>query len=92
MDCEATFPSDTSVSDHERKNKCLIMKVMTIISDPKTNYKINFFYTIIDIAISKVEERFEQIKNFNDLFGFLNNIKEFSKKDKDFRLETGMNL
>lgn len=92
MDCEATFSSDTSVRPRKKKRMFDYESNDNNISDPKTNYKINFFYTTIDIAISKVKERFEQIKNFNDLFGFLNNIKEFSKENEDFRLKTSIDL
>ncbi|EZA59740.1 hypothetical protein X777_16221 [Ooceraea biroi] len=82
MDCEPTFLNDTIVRRRKKKRMFDYESNDDNISDPKTKYKINFSYTIIDIAISKIEERFEQIKNFNDLFWFLNNIKEFSKKVK----------
>ncbi|EZA55153.1 Zinc finger MYM-type protein [Ooceraea biroi] len=90
MDCEPTFLNDTIVRRRKKKRMFDYESNDDNISDPKTKYKINFSYTIIDIAISKIEERFEQIKNFNDLFWFLNNIKEFSKKVKILKLRANL--
>ena len=39
--------------------------------DPKQKFKISFYYVVLDIAIQSVEERFQQLQQYNSLFGFL---------------------
>ena len=35
------------------------------------NFRINYFLTIVDMAISSLDNRFEQLKTFESIFGFL---------------------
>ena len=42
-----------------------------IVNDPKTAYKINVFFYILDQALSSVDERFNLLSNHNDVFHFL---------------------
>lgn len=44
------------------------------IIDPKTHFKVNFFYYILDVAINSINERFEQLKEHSDYFLFLYDI------------------
>lgn len=53
------------------------------ISEPEENYRINFFNVLLDQAIMSTEERFQQLKDFNDIFGFLFKIFELKKVDCD---------
>ena len=50
----------------------------------KDKLKVNFLYVVLDQAQNSIEERYEQLKTFNDYFGFLyrlNKLKEFTKDD-----------
>lgn len=44
--------------------------------NPELYFKQHVFNNILDRAISSISERFEKIKEFNDIWGFLYNIKE----------------
>lgn len=46
------------------------------INDPKLHLKVNFFNYILDVAINRVTERFEQLKEHNDIFLFLYEIEK----------------
>ena len=52
------------------------------IQDPKENYKVKFYFAILDVAISSIEERFKQLQQHNDLFGFLYDIHSISDPEK----------
>ena len=54
------------------------------IQDQQEMFKVNFFYTVLDVAIAQVNERFTQLKHHNELFGFLydiNNIDKFESSE-----------
>ncbi|XP_022830235.1 zinc finger MYM-type protein 1-like [Spodoptera litura] len=46
------------------------------INDPKTSFKINVFFYILDQALSSVNERFNLLNNHNDVFNFLFNLSD----------------
>ncbi|KAL3888791.1 hypothetical protein ACJMK2_001152 [Sinanodonta woodiana] len=41
------------------------------ISDPKTEFRVNFFNQVVDKAMQSLQPRFRQLKEHYDLFGFL---------------------
>lgn len=49
------------------------------ILDPTEKFKIEFYFKILDQAISSISERFEQIREHNNIFLFLYNIASFKK-------------
>lgn len=52
--------------------------------DPKTDFKVNFYFFTLDVAIASLEERFQQMKNHSCNFDFLygvSNIKSFPKSE-----------
>nr|XP_012559259.2 zinc finger MYM-type protein 1-like [Hydra vulgaris] len=44
------------------------------IVSPEQNFRVSFFNRILDIAIQAINERFTQLSEYNELFGFLYNI------------------
>ncbi|XP_065662783.1 uncharacterized protein LOC136085408 [Hydra vulgaris] len=44
------------------------------IVSPEQNFRVSFFNRILDIAIQAINERFTQLNEYNELFGFLYNI------------------
>lgn len=47
------------------------------ILDPKQNFKVNFYNSLLDTAIIKLNERFELLSEHNSIFSFLQNINEW---------------
>jgi hypothetical protein len=41
------------------------------IEDGKESFKVNFFFVVLDRAVSSLSERFDQLKNNSDNFRFL---------------------
>ncbi|XP_038647484.1 uncharacterized protein LOC119963047 [Scyliorhinus canicula] len=50
--------------------------------DPEKRFKNHVFNVILDRAINSLSERFEQLQSFNNTWGFLNNLKDLSDKNK----------
>ena len=50
------------------------------IADPKENFRVNYYFAILDTAISSVKERFTQFNEIARLFGFLYNISDLKMK------------
>ncbi|KAL7585893.1 hypothetical protein Lser_V15G42479 [Lactuca serriola] len=50
---------------------------------PEENFRVNYFLYFVDQAISSLETRFEQFKEYDKVFGFLfpHNLKEIEDKD-----------
>ncbi|XP_049845254.1 uncharacterized protein LOC126297983 [Schistocerca gregaria] len=57
------------------------------IDDPTKRNKIEFYYYLLDIVITSLEERFSQLKAHCDYFDFLYNIDERKNTPPD-RLDT----
>lgn len=51
------------------------------ISDPEHNFRVNFFNVLLDQALMSIQERFDQMNNFKEIFGFLFNSLEFENDD-----------
>ncbi|XP_067124747.1 zinc finger MYM-type protein 1-like [Centruroides vittatus] len=80
IDCDPSFPPINIVRPRTKKRlfnyEC---------EDPADQFKINFYFVILDTALSKLEERFEQIKQHDTLFNFLNNLYNFLQINKSIR-------
>ena len=50
--------------------------------EPEKYYKNHVFNVILHNVINALSERFEQLKRFNDIWGFLKDLKDFSDKNK----------
>ena len=48
---------------------------------PLNAFKISFFNLVIDKAKQSLEDRFEQLKNYDNLFGFLGRFQTINKKE-----------
>ncbi|KAD4584607.1 hypothetical protein E3N88_22208 [Mikania micrantha] len=53
---------------------------------PEENFRVNYFLYIVDQALSSLETRFEQFKEFEKLFGFLFPRNLSGIEDKDLKL------
>jgi hypothetical protein len=58
------------------------------VTDPTENFRVSFFLVLLDKALVSLNERFQQLRNFQKGFGFLFNIQSISNKsDTDLRSE-----
>lgn len=46
-------------------------------------FKINYFLPIVDMVISSLDNRFEQLKKFERVFGFLFDLKKLKSLDEN---------
>ena len=51
------------------------------ISDPKTEFRVNFFNEVVDKALQSLQPRFMQLKEHHNLFGFLYTFLNMTKDD-----------
>jgi hypothetical protein len=93
LDLDPRFPE----ASHSRPRKKRAMfgyeSVDEPILDPSQNFKINFFYAVLDVVIQSVEERFRQLTEYNNIFGFLNyclKIPSTDLKEKCKKLEKAL--
>ncbi|XP_068241063.1 zinc finger MYM-type protein 1-like [Palaemon carinicauda] len=52
----------------------------TPVQDAKVNFKVNFYFTVLDVTINFVLERFQQLQQMKSVFGFLYDVKSLTGK------------
>lgn len=87
IDCETTFPKVGTIRPRKKKALFLYENADETIDEPKHHYKINFYFTILDTAISKIEERFDLLNAHNESFGFLNDIYSLMSVDRKTKMK-----
>jgi len=92
IDCETTFPTITNVRPRKKKRMFDYESKDENIESPEKHFKLNFYFILLDITISKIQERFEQLNSHNDTFNFLNDINSFLKLEKDTKLKYCIDL
>lgn len=85
IDCDPSFPPPNIVRPRIKKRLFDYKCVDEAPKNPRDQFKINFYFTILDTALIKIVERFEQIKEHNTVFNFLNDLNNFLKTDKSDR-------
>ena len=53
------------------------MKPKMMSHDPEEKFRIGFFNVLMDQAVMSLNNRFEQLTNYQSSFGFLFNISDF---------------
>ena len=56
------------------------------------DFRINYFICIVDQAISSFESRFEKFKRYEDVFGFLHDLKKLKSLDSNCLKTCCLNL
>jgi len=92
IDCETTFPTITNVRPRKKKRMFDYESKDENVESPEKHFKVNFYFILLDITISKIQERFEQLNSHNDTFNFLNDINSFLKLEKDTKLKYCVDL
>ncbi|XP_026424696.1 uncharacterized protein LOC113321002 [Papaver somniferum] len=58
----------------------------------KDSFEVNYFNYILDQAISSLTSRFEQFREFAEIFGFLYNVDQLRSLDDNILLDSCINL
>ncbi|XP_074026384.1 zinc finger MYM-type protein 1-like [Leptinotarsa decemlineata] len=88
MNIEASFASETKPVRLRKKKRQLSYEAEDEpICDAKDQFKINFYFAVLDTAVNSVDERFNQLKNISHVFGFLYNVHEMQNKNSKVVLE-----
>ncbi|XP_050304676.1 zinc finger MYM-type protein 1-like [Anthonomus grandis grandis] len=85
MDCDPSFPPINIVRPQTKKRLFDYECVDEAPKNPVDQFKINFYFVILDTTLLKLEERFEQMKQHDTLFNFLNNLHSFLQIEKSIR-------
>ena len=59
---------------------------------PEDDFRINYFICIVDQSISSFESKFEQFKRYEDIFGFLHDLKKLKSLDDNCLKTSCLNL
>ncbi|XP_039043648.1 zinc finger MYM-type protein 1-like [Hibiscus syriacus] len=68
MDVEPIFPAKRRVI---RKNFFGENNENNEVESPEKSFRVNYFLVVVDMAITSSKNRFEQLKTFESIFGFL---------------------
>lgn len=71
LETEPDFPAEISVRRRRHRKQLSYEGDEDIQFTPKEHFQINFYYVILDTAISSLTTRFETLSNFEQCFGFL---------------------
>lgn len=81
---EMNFPAEASVRRKRTKKQFSYEAEDESMHDPKEKFRIEFFKVLMDQAIMSLKERFKQLTDFSENFGFLfvvSNLKDISDND-----------
>ena len=70
MGIDAIFPKNRRCFRKKQFDKSYHNEV---IQTSKDDFKINYFLVVVDMAITSLNDRFEQMRTFENVFGFLYN-------------------
>lgn len=88
LDIPTTFEQDSTAKRLKKKKRQFSYKGNDDpIQEPKQKFKVNFYFAILDTAISSVTERFNQLQEINSKFGFLYHIDELEEKPTQLVLD-----
>lgn len=80
---EMTFPRKADVRRRRKKRQFSYEAPDEPVENPEDAYRINFFNVLMDQATMSFDERFSQLKKFQDIFGFLFNIPTYKDIHSD---------
>ena len=74
---EMVIAAEGSIRRRQRRKQFSYEGDDESIQDPTDNFRITFFLVLMDQAIMSFKERFDQLKRFEEMFGFLFNLRQF---------------
>ncbi|KAL7610256.1 spindle assembly checkpoint component MAD1-like [Lactuca sativa] len=78
MEVEPIFPKKRQIT---RKKQFDEINCEDELLSPEESFRIEYFIYIVDVAIASLEGRFEQLTNFENIFGFLYDSKRLKSLD-----------
>lgn len=63
-----------------------------VTQSPEESFRTTYFLCIVDQALSSIRNRFEQLKSYEEMFGFLFDIKRLKLLDDDDLKQSCLNL
>ena len=72
---EDTFPSEDAFRRRKRKKQFDYEADDENEINPENNFKINFFFTVLDVTINALTGWFEQLQAYVDNFDFFSDFK-----------------
>ncbi|KAK4883084.1 hypothetical protein RN001_006403 [Aquatica leii] len=79
-ECSTEFPQIYSIRPRKIKRQFDYEHSDETVTDPKQKFKVNFYYVIMYTVLNFIDERFDLMRNHNDVFGFLNRLKTITKE------------
>ncbi|XP_057796565.1 uncharacterized protein LOC131012599 [Salvia miltiorrhiza] len=80
MNIEPIFPTKRRIT---RKKQFDEGENVEVSLSPEESFRIEYFVVIVDMAIGSLKSRFEQLKSFEHIFGFLFDSKVLKSLDND---------
>ncbi|XP_010677736.1 uncharacterized protein LOC104893338 [Beta vulgaris subsp. vulgaris] len=80
MDIKATLPTKRRIF---RKRRFDENDSDGEIQSPEESFRVNYFLVVVDMAITSLNNRFEQLQVFQTIFGFLFDAKTLKSLDND---------
>ena len=92
VDIDPNFPAENSkrkiirkkVFDYESQNE--------YVPTPKENFKVNFFFSVLDATINAIQDHFEQLKFYVNKFHLIQSFNNICKMSKDEILKHSKHL
>lgn len=81
LNVEPSFPPMQAIRPRRKRKLFDYEQGDEIVVDPKSNFKTNFFNKILDQTLSSLTNRFEELKTFDDIFGFFSNLSSISEEE-----------
>lgn len=81
MDVEPTLPTRRRIL---RRRQFDESNTDDIIQSAEESFRVNYVLVVVDVAIASLKERFEQVKTFEGIFGFLfdsNSLKSLNENN-----------
>ena len=78
----ADFPEELDLKCRKKRKQLDYESVDEPIRNRETNFRINFYNAILDTAINSITDRFEQLQECSDVFGFLFHLDSISADDQ----------
>lgn len=76
LDVEPSFPSEQQVRPRKVKRQFDYEAQDEAVLDPKKAFRSKFYFYVLDCTINSLEERFSQLSTYNDMFGFIYNLRK----------------
>lgn len=73
LNVETDFPPINTIRSRRKSTQFNYEHSDEVLVDPKIKYRVEFYFRILDQTITSLKDRFDELKTFSDVFGFLSN-------------------